>query len=475
MSVLNEFWHDQPNSKKLSLVAGVLIILALAVGIWVWSTEKTYAVLYDELNNADAAAITKELQALKIDYQLAADGGAILVGEEVLHEARLRLADSGTRVDGNIGFELFDNVEYGMSDFSQKILLQRALQGEIARTIMALDEVKYARVHLVMAESGLFAKDKQNSKASVSLIPKNNVVLNPAQIKGIQVLVASSVRGLEPAQVLITGSHGMTLTRPGDDDINSARLDKKREVEDYLSAKAKQIMDEIYGFNVGVLNIDVALNDQRVERQTETMLNAGGKEGGVMLEKKETSKRTTQSNNNNDKSAVNQEPLTTTSEIKYAVGRAVEQFVHEPGGIKRITVSVLVPNPVDVEQLASLKVLISNAIGLDVSRGDVIAINGMDFANTAALATLAPQDDPLPVVEASLNKQPTMPETPLMTVLISVAVLLVLVLVALLFNRRTSTADKLSPQEREALLQQIQRWVNEEPGQVAAPSTETAS
>src|SRR5689334_2633275 len=162
-----------------------------------------YSVLFSQLTQADAASIVDQLRRQKVPYVLADDGTTIEVPASQVHETRLRLMSSGMPLAGGIGFEIFDKQGLGATEQSQRVSYQRALQGELARTIATLENVKSARVHLVLPESSLFKRDKQNATAAVTLTMKPGHTIGQPQIAGVQRLVSASVPGLEPARVII--------------------------------------------------------------------------------------------------------------------------------------------------------------------------------------------------------------------------------------------------------------------------------
>src|SRR5262249_15138494 len=187
----------------------------------------------------DAAAIAAELERMKVPYAVSDDGTTILVDKANVHATRLKIMGKGVDLKGTVGFEIFNNTDFGMTEFAQKINYQRALQGELARTIGALAEVKSARVHLVLPESGLLRRSAAKPKASVTLAMRGAERLSPEQIQGIQRLVAASVAEMEPAAVTVLDQQGVALSRRSEPESESSgpRLDAKREYEAYLARK----------------------------------------------------------------------------------------------------------------------------------------------------------------------------------------------------------------------------------------------
>jgi len=213
-----EFWNGLNKTARVGFVAGSIAILVMVALFAYWVVKDNYQVLFAQLDPQDAAAIVNELERAKVSYKLAEGGTKILVDEDLVYKMRLKLMGKGVPLRGGVGFEIFDHNDFGMTEFAQKINFQRALQGELARTIMAFDEVKFARVHLVMPESSIFKQTKSPTKASVSLLMKGDAHLSPEQIGGIQRLVAAAVPGLEAERVTILDQRGMALKLNSEED-----------------------------------------------------------------------------------------------------------------------------------------------------------------------------------------------------------------------------------------------------------------
>src|SRR5262249_44031838 len=166
---LRQMWRQASAEAKLGLATGAVLILAIVVYFGVWALRPDYQTLFTNLDAQDAVAMTAELDKMKVPYRLENDGTTILVDKSQVHALRLKLLGKSGTLKSAVGFEIFNNTDFGMTEFAQKINYQRALQGELTRTIQSLDEVKNARVHLVLPESGLFKKSGQKPKASITL------------------------------------------------------------------------------------------------------------------------------------------------------------------------------------------------------------------------------------------------------------------------------------------------------------------
>jgi flagellar M-ring protein FliF len=247
---MNEFWTGLSKQARIGLVSGIALILVLLV-ITAWYVLRVeYQVLFADLKPQDAQAMTAELDRLKIPYKLGDSGTAILVDQATVHNTRIKLMGKDFPLHGAVGFELFNNTDFGMTEFAQKINYQRALQGEITRTILGLAEVQDARVHLALPEQGLFKQATSRAKAAIHLTLRQGHLLRQEQITGIQRLVAAAVPSMAVQDVTIVDNRGVALTRvagtEGETD-NSQRLDLKRDTETHLSRKAGAVLDRVFG------------------------------------------------------------------------------------------------------------------------------------------------------------------------------------------------------------------------------------
>ena len=194
------------------IVGGVLAIgAALTLGYFLWF-HQTYGVLFKDLRTMDAATIVADLDKRKVPYELRDGGSTIMVPQKLVDATRLSVMSQELPLKGVVGFELFSKSDMGLTEFAQQINYRRALQGEIARTIMALDDVESARVHLSIGEPTVFRGDRQPSKASVSLIARKGRPLMPASVRGVQRLVAAAVPDLNADEVVVLDGAGAVIS-----------------------------------------------------------------------------------------------------------------------------------------------------------------------------------------------------------------------------------------------------------------------
>src|SRR6266496_2635524 len=207
---LRSFWTDLDRRGRAAILAGAVLVIVIAAVFAVWALQRDYQVLFKDLAQRDAAAVVAELKRLKVPYRIDADGSTLRVPADTVHETRLALMGRGVPLSGGVGFELFDNHDLSTTEYTQRINYQRALQGELARTIMSIEGVKLVRVHLVLPESSIFKRDKSRPKASVSVVLAPGGSLTESQILGVQRLVAASTPGLEAGIVNIVDQRGVT-------------------------------------------------------------------------------------------------------------------------------------------------------------------------------------------------------------------------------------------------------------------------
>ena len=226
----------------------------------------------------DAATIVAELERQKFDYRLTDGGATVLVPAAQVHAARLKVMSQDLPLKGAVGFELFNNADLGLTEFAQKVNFQRALQGELARTIMSLAEIDSARVHLSLPESGLFRRNGAKPRASVALTTKAGQELPPDSVRGIQRLVAAAVPELEAHEVTIINPRGapMATAATGGDVVTDRRLELKIELERYYARKLLQQIEPIVGPGNASISVDATLNFDQV-RITQEMSGAASR------------------------------------------------------------------------------------------------------------------------------------------------------------------------------------------------------
>lgn len=482
---LNDSWEQLSRTARVGLVLGVLAILGGLVFGGIWVSRDDYQILFSELNGQDAAAMVAELDRLKVHYRLAESGTAILVDKESVYKTRLKLMGKGMNLQGAVGFEIFNNADFGMTEFAQKVNYQRALQGELARTIMGFDEVKFARVHLVLPESGLFKRQSAKPKASISLVMRGNNRLNPEQISGIQRLVGASVPEIDSEAVTIVDQRGVAVSKAVADDGAqglAGKLEAKRQIEDYVTRKLVSVLDRAVGPGRAIVSVDVSLAYDQVKVTREDVLplaNTFGQSVGAIARRRDSMQggdgmadpvfNAGGINSAGRSSHIPTPSATTSSETEFVNGRRVEQIVSLPGTVRRLSVGVMVPDVSDPVELAKLKEVVAMAAGINPTRGDAIVVYTQSSLPSSAGEKLVADQD----VEPVLSADPGLPaksgtNTTMLAAMVLVGIALLGVLLTTFFRREKGTATAtepetvLSTEERTRLVQDITHWASAE-------------
>lgn len=469
-------WYELSVGHKAAIVVAILIIAAVAVWGTFWVMRDDYQVLFSDLNPRDASSMVAELDRMKVPYRLSEEGTAILMERDAVYKTRLKLMGKGLDLHGGVGFEIFNNSDFGASDFSQRVNYQRALQGELARTIMGFDEVKLARIHLVLPESGLFKKSSVKPKASISLTMRGDRQLSTEQVIGIQRLVAASVPEIDTGAVTVVDHRGVAISKNAEPDAEAeqahGKLEVKQQVEGYLRKKISDILDQAFGPGRTIVSVDAVVNFDQVQSQREEVIPAGsvgGRQVGVVTKQRVSVQ-------GNGKAVASQshvaqknvevparDPLVMHSEdVEYANSKQVQHVIYSTGGLKRLSVGVIVPTSAEAGQVGKLKDVIAMAVGLSPSRGDGMAIMAADWkGEPTALADTSGSGAPVDPA-GRISSQPGDREgNP--TALVLAALALALAALGWVYaQRRGAMAAPIDPAQREALLAEIRGWLANE-------------
>jgi flagellar M-ring protein FliF len=477
MAQLNDMWTALSRGARFGLALGALLIVAAMIALGTWAYRPDHQVLFADVAPRDAAAMTAELDKMKVPYSLGENGTAILVPREMVYKTRLALMGKDVPLHGAVGFEVFNNADFGMTEFVQKVNYLRAIQGELTRTILAIDGVQNARVHLAIPENGLFKKSATKPKASVTLTMKSGQVMSEAQVAGIQRLVAASVTDIASGDVTVLDQHGVALTRlradDEDDASGSGQLDAKRSLEQYMVKKVAAVLDRTFGPGEAIASVDILLNLDRGKLTTEEVIPAKSKAAdtaptGVVVRERQSMR---------DDASTSGKAATaslTTSESDYQVGRRVEQTAIAAGTVRRMTVSVVVRQALTDAQLAKLREVVGLALGFNAQRGDAIVVNSMDRlvdiaappAATLDVAAPAPSGSTTVVTKPGVveRTERALPDRESVAVVAWIqAALVVLIILALLVHallrRRKPAVVPLSAAQREKVLHDVRRWI----------------
>ncbi|NIJ36965.1 flagellar M-ring protein FliF [Sphingopyxis panaciterrae] len=221
-----------------------MLVLLLLLSYYLF-LAKDYSVLFENLRESDTSAVTAELDKQGIAYKLADDGHSVLVDRDAVASARVAVAAANVLAGGEVGFELFDDSDIGLSEFSQKMNYLRALQGELTRTIMAMEGVRFARVHLALPERSIFRNEQAHPSAAITVQTTDGRPLAPSRVQGLQQLVAASVTDLSPEQVVVLDDAGMTLSAAPSAMALGSGLTERAAFEQYSQIKASNAIEEL--------------------------------------------------------------------------------------------------------------------------------------------------------------------------------------------------------------------------------------
>ncbi|MCX7736433.1 MAG: flagellar basal-body MS-ring/collar protein FliF [Candidatus Kapabacteria bacterium] len=390
---------------KLSLTQKIIMFGAVAAVIififLIFSMSKPnneYSVLFSSLESGDASKIVQKLKESKIEYQLADNGSTILVDKTKVYETRLSLAGEGLPESGTVGYEIFDKTNLGMSEFVQKLNYRRALEGELSRTIGSIDEIKKARVHIVIPERALFDKDQKKTSASVTLHLKSGRSTDKIDIAGIQNLVASSVEGMSTKDVVVVDQKGNILSKKPTDDgtlagLTSQQYEQQKNVENYLSSKVQSMLDGVLGGG----NSEVRVNAELDFTQIEKTVTDFDPEKQVTRSEQSISENS-QSIDSLSYPTVSMSKNQSNQISNYEIPKTVERIIKEVGNIKRLSVAALINGTTKVvdkngqkviqyiprtdEEMQKLTDIVKNAVGYDQLRNDQISVINVPFDNT---------------------------------------------------------------------------------------------
>jgi len=390
-------------------------------------TSPQMTTLFTDLSYEDSSAIIKDLDRQAIPYEIRNDGAIIMVPKDRVTKLRLKLAESNLPKGGGVGYEIFDKSDaLGATNFVQNINHLRALEGELARTIRAIDRVQFARVHLVLPERPLFSRETPEPSASIVVRVRGS--LEPSQVRAIRHLVASAVNGLKPQRVSIVDENGQLLANGGEDansdavngDERRASYEKRMrgQIETIVSSvvgsgRARVQLTADFDYNKITETSDKFDPESKVVRSTqsreESTLSSDGKENQVSVANELPGGQQRQP----DATPTPKDQSKKSEEIvNYEISRTTKTEVVEAGRVNRISVAVLVDGvygkdekgevtykPRTKEELDTITQLVRSAIGFDQKRGDQVQVVNLRFADAPASIPVAEPEGWLPKLQ----------------------------------------------------------------------------
>lgn len=392
------FWQAQSRVQRIVLVVLVVLGVAAIVAFTLWANTPVYQVAFTNLSEEDAGQIVEQLKADGVVYQLQ-DGGTILVPSHQVYEVRLSMARQGLPQNGTVGFELFGNTTLGMTEFAQKVNYQRALEGELERTIASLTAIAAVRVHIVTPEKALLTSEQQPTTAAVTVKIKPGQSMDAAQVRSITHLVSSSVEGLKPENVVLVDVDGNLLTPAvGETDLGAAANENERRraaeaaYAAALQAKVRNLLEQVLGPNKSVVQATVTLDWTQRDITSQAFDPAGVLRSQQLLTETFTGDASLLGGipgATSNLPALTDTTITDTTGTEYYLREELthnyeitQQQTHEliaPGAVEQVSLSVMVDSITDTQSLLTLRTVISAAAGIDVARGDTLAVETLAF------------------------------------------------------------------------------------------------
>jgi len=407
--------------KRVAIGGGVALILALMVAVWMWSQAPEYRVLFSNYSDRDGGAITASLDQMGVKYKFSEGGNAILVPSEQIPDLRLKLAAQGLPKGGNVGFELMENQKLGVSQFLEQVNYQRSLEGELAQSIQSLGSVLSARVHLALPKPSVFVRDQQKPTASVLLTLQPGRALDAGQVSAIVHMVASSVPELPFSNVTVVDQTGALLSEQGAKAAGNKMLDATQlkyvdQVQQNIIKQVESIIKPLVGegnvraeatAEVDFAQVDTAAESYkpnsppepqaiRSQQTSETQGAGGAAASGVpgALSNQPPGVNTAPIDGQPPAEApAPAGPSTKNSTTNFEVDKTIRYEQRPMGGIKRLTVGVIVNyrrivdpatgkvtvRPLAAAEVAQINELVKQAMGYSQDRGDTLNVTNAPF------------------------------------------------------------------------------------------------
>jgi flagellar M-ring protein FliF len=470
----NFFWRELSLARRIGFSVGLVGVAALGVVGISLLFSNDYEIAAQSPSPDKIAAAVREIERLKIPYRVSVDGAMVLVPRAELGRVRVTLGSSGLHAGPTVGFELFNNADFSTTEFTQKINLQRALQGELARTISGISGVSSARVHLVLPDASFLRRKTVSPTAAVQVVLEPKAQLSAAQVFGIQKLIAASVPEIKLDDISVVDGDGITLTHGrtgGTDTETHTQTELKRRVDEYLEAKVKKVLAGLDSEGEFSVSVDATLDWRQTKVTTEEVLpiDADGKTAAGALVRERQMQRNEAPGSTVDSSLPVAPGATLgnmTREAEFKFGHRTEQVVTTPGNLERISVAVLARTSKANTDLQIIKDLVSHAVGARKDRGDSVAIVWLPAPSKEATPSgkvppvLQQESRPQRDDDQVAPPQPSKEAASAGQVVLLGLLLVALSAVAVLTWRPRRTPTPLSDAEADQMADRIKKWMD---------------
>ncbi|MBI5183608.1 MAG: flagellar M-ring protein FliF [Nitrospinae bacterium] len=412
LSQLQSRFMALPIGKKVIVLTVVAVITAGLIVMIIWEQKPEFHILYSNVSSEDMGLIVERLKEERVPYQLTAGGTAVMVSSDKVYEVRIKLAGEGLPHGAGVGFEIFDKTQMGMTEFVQRLNYQRALQGELARTINSFEEVEYSRVHIVTPERSLFVGEERKPTASVVLKLKGGKRLKEGQVQGILHLVASSVEGIDPSDVTVVDIQGHVLFGGEKETfigkLTTTQMEFQQNIERGLENKVQTMLENVIGQGKAIVRVATELDLQQIEKTEESY----DPEGQVIRSEQRAEEKSIgeglgiggipgvasnippgQTSSNIAGTPSKGEKLNET--INYEINKVTKHIIEPTGEIKILSVAVMIDGtysednkyiPRTAEDMKKYEDIVKTAIGYNKERGDKVEVVNVPFESIRRLS-----------------------------------------------------------------------------------------
>ncbi|MGF1666962.1 MAG: flagellar basal-body MS-ring/collar protein FliF [Acidimicrobiia bacterium] len=400
LETLKRTLRDLTLPQQVGMGAAAIVVLIAAAAFLTWVSQPSYAVLYSNIDQAQLSEVIDSLDAAGVPYRLEGGGSRVMVPQSSVYQVRASLAGDG--IQGSVvpqGYELLDEQGLSVSDFRQRVDYQRALEGELSRTLSAMNGVASATVHLVIPEEALFIENQEPVTASVLIDPRGT--LSESDIEAVVMLVSSSVEGLEPGQVTVASTDGLVLHAAGEDSftaMGSQQLRMTTEFESAMTANVNTMLTSLLGPGRASVVVRAELDFDERSTETENIDPATA----TPLNSSETVETLTSDGGAGAAAGtigVDGAPLPAGDGVvdynleetitEFAIDRTVVRVTEAPGAIERLSVAVVVDDGtltgLAAPDLAALNALVTAAVGAVENRGDTVEVSALAFPAPAEI------------------------------------------------------------------------------------------
>lgn len=396
MADFKKLWGGLDIAQRFGMVALTVVTLVVATFFLVKALEPNWSVLYTDLSEPDAVAITESLKKNGYAYKIADDQKTILVPAEQKDNLRVFVAENDLIKNSTPGFELLDNMQLGSTDFKNQLTKQRIFQGELTRSIEKMNGIKSARIQIAEPERSIFEEQDEEPTASVMLILDPGYKLKSYQVKAIKNLVAYAVPRLDPERVFITDQSGNSLDDEAGKNSNDMESFKQNFEKD-TSEKITTVLEKIMGKGNATVQVSADINFDSAKSTIESYVPVGtDKQQGVITTSQTENEVYTNPNGaatpaNAPGGNKNLNYTKQKNSTNYSVSKEIKQVVYAPGSVKRMTIAVAVNKILTDKEKQEIQNLVLSASGADYNRGDVITVSSMQFESIAEEKTAQDQ------------------------------------------------------------------------------------